>query len=183
MSKKVAVKTEVKRNNSAFASLERAQKEQSLQRMIERYQLANKKANYNEDARANRAKAALALIITRENAMIKEGLTPLSNYRPLADIFHTDLAGLTDVVFVSEAESKIAFDLGKFGTRKIEPAIEEVIATYHTNTAKKAMDTVNNIRILLTRKGLLTGKEAANVKALENMLLQNDQPTKVAASA
>jgi hypothetical protein len=153
MAKTVVVTKEINANKA----LGIAKSENNFQGKIERYQIANKSANYSKDARIERAKELADTIATREKNLTKAGLKSLANYTTLLQIWKEFLSGLKEEMFILEASIGVRRDLAQ-GTKaggKIPKEQENVLIEYHTNKARANWDTVMGIRKVLELKGLL----------------------------
>ncbi len=150
--------------------------ERAFQEKIERYQLANAAANYSTDARIDRATDYFLKLKNRELKMSKANIKSLATWNGLRSLFiDLGLVKMTEKEFEFEAEFAINRDLkqGRFG--KITKEQETVLIEYHTNRAHAQWEQVESIKICLTEKGLLTGKDAYDLKKLEKIAAKKEK--------
>lgn len=140
--------------------------EMRFQNMLDRYQLANYKADYSEDARTKRLlelRAKAEKLDAEFKGVLGDDGKPVarvSNWQPLANYFNETLAHLKESDFAIEAGERARRDMEKATiTRKLSKEQETVIITYHKNRANANWDKVQQIRAILDYKGLL--KKAA----------------------
>ena len=153
--------------------------EMRFQNMIDRYQLANLKADFTVDARTARAnklkEAAEKLDAKFKGVMDDSGkqVERASNWTPLANYFNETLAHTKESDFALERDERIRRDVEKAGISKVSKEQEKVIMDFHTNKAKATWDKVLQIRAILEHKNLLkkapaklpTAEELAKVEA------------------
>lgn len=160
---------------TAQDALKVSRSESGFQQKIERYQIANNKQDYSKDERVKRASKVLQGIKDREAQISQlkgndgKPVRVLSNYSFLAELFMKTLASIDEKAFLNEAEKGITRDLNN-AQSKVTKEQEAVLVEFHTNKAHANWDKVQEIRILLTEKKLLKGKDAANTKELERVL-------------
>lgn len=136
-------------------------KEMQFQSMLDRYQLANMKADYSKDARMKRAEAlkerAMKLDAEFQGALDDNGkpVERVSNWKPLADYFNQTLAHTKESDFTDDAAERASKDLQRAKLAKVTKEQEAVIITYHTNRARANWDKVLQIRAILEQKNLL----------------------------
>lgn len=135
--------------------------EMRFQNMLDRYQLANLKADFSDDARVKRAeklrKDAEELDAKFRGVLDNDGhpIARVSNWNPLANYFNETLAHVKESDFAAERDERIERDVKRAGISKVTKEQEQVITLYHTNKVKQTWEKVLRIRAILEQKGLL----------------------------
>lgn len=152
-----------------------AKDESTFNAKIERYQLANAKQDYSDDARIERLKKFREKMIdngkkfaTTIDIHTKKPLTSAANWKPFADYFNSTLAHMKEEDFTREAGINAAKDLGKELLQKVTKEQTDIVVTYHTNRARKTWDQVQQFRAMLEVRGLLA-KKAAKIPTSEEL--------------
>lgn len=136
--------------------------EMRFQNMLDRYQLANLKADYSVDARTKRADAMKERAM-KLDAEFRGVLDPdtgkqierVSNWQPLGSYFNETLAHLKESDFAADASVRAGRDLERAKLAKVTKEQEQVIITYHKHRASANWDKVLQIRVILEQKNLL----------------------------